>query len=477
MKPRQPPRTSVRGRCQFQQVRRKPGRCERTLRSGPPLTHQAEVFSYERRSSMAVEALRCKECGASYPLEARYVCEQCFGPLEVAYDYSRPRRRRGASGKIQAGPQRHLALRRLPAASTSGPRDRARARADAAGPRRPARRAPRPGRGLGQERRRQPDPLVQGPRRRGRAREGAASSASRRSPAPRPATSPTPSPPTPPPPGSTPTSSSPPTSRSRSSSPPASTARNLVGVRGNYDDVNRLCTELSPSAPWAFVNVNLRPYYAEGSKTLAYEIVEQLGWELPDRVVCPIASGSLFTKIGRGLRGVARARAGRGRAAGLQRRPGRRAARPVATAFADGLGRLQARSSRTRSPRAWRSATRPTAPTRSSWRARTGGAIDAVTDDEIRDGIRLLAETTGIFTETAGGVTTACWRSSPSAARSAPTSGSSLYITGEGLKTLDAVRERVRDARDRADARVVRGRAASRSPSAADKVRGRWQSR
>ena len=76
---------------------------------------------------------------------------------------------------------------------------------------------------------------------------------------------------------------------------------NLVGVRGNYDDVNRLCTQLAETRPWAFVNVNLRPYYAEGSKTLAYETVEQLGWELPDRVVCPIASGSLFTKVGRGF--------------------------------------------------------------------------------------------------------------------------------------------------------------------------------
>src|ERR1700744_5039583 len=76
---------------------------------------------------------------------------------------------------------------------------------------------------------------------------------------------------------------------------------NLVGVRGNYDDVNRLCTQLAETHPWAFVNVNLRPYYAEGSKTLAFETVEQLGWALPDRIVSPIASGSLFTKLGRGF--------------------------------------------------------------------------------------------------------------------------------------------------------------------------------
>ena len=82
----------------------------------------------------------------------------------------------------------------------------------------------------------------------------------------------------------------------------------MVGVKGNYDDVNRLCTELSGEYDsWAFVNVNVRPYYAEGSKTLAYEIAEQLGWELPDRVVAPVASGSLYTKVARGLRGVDRA--------------------------------------------------------------------------------------------------------------------------------------------------------------------------
>jgi threonine synthase len=104
----------------------------------------------------------------------------------------------------------------------------------------------------------------------------------------------------------------------------------LVGVKGNYDDVNRLCTELAQTRPWAFVNVNLRPYYAEGSKTLAYETIEQLGWELPDRIVCPIASGSLFTKLGRGLhqarpgdQRVARVGPGRGGAAEVLRGTGR----------------------------------------------------------------------------------------------------------------------------------------------------------
>ena len=116
---------------------------------------------------------------------------------------------------------------------------------------------------------------------------------------------------------------------------------NLVGVRGNYDDVNRLCTQLAETRPWAFVNVNLRPYYAEGSKTLAYETAEQLGWELPDRVVCPIASGSLFTKIGRGFQEWIDLGLVEGRAAGLQRRPGA-GLQPGGDRLRRGLGRLQA---------------------------------------------------------------------------------------------------------------------------------------
>ena len=149
----------------------------------------------------------------------------------------------------------------------------------------------------------------------------------------------------------------------------------------------------------------MRPYYAEGSKTLAFEIVEQLGWEAPDRIVGPIASGSLFTKVARGFEEFIEA----GLLAGaVPTMNGAQAegCSPVAQAYAAGRTSA-ARSSRTRSPSRWRSATRPTARTRSSSRKQTGGAIERVTDDEIRAGVRLLAETTGIFTETAGGVTTA----------------------------------------------------------------------
>ena len=120
---------------------------------------------------------------------------------------------------------------------------------------------------------------------------------------------------------------------------------NLVGVRGNYDDVNRLCTQLAETRPWAFVNVNLRPYYAEGSKTLAYETAEQLGWKLPDRVVCPIASGSLFTQDRPWLPGVARPGAPQRRPAHLQRRPGE-GVQPGRDGVRRRLGDLQAAEAR-----------------------------------------------------------------------------------------------------------------------------------
>ncbi len=213
----------------------------------------------------------------------------------------------------------------------------------------------------------------------------------------------------------------------------------LVGVRGTYDDVNRLCTELSQSRPWAFVNVNLRPYYSEGSKTLAYETIEQLGWELPDRIVCPVASGSLFTKINRGIgewldlglvQGEMPTFSG-AQAAGCS---------PVATAFQEGheVCRPQKPDTIAKSL----AIGNPADGIYALEIARdTGGSVDAVTDDEIRAGIKLLAETTGVFTETAGGVTIATLAKLAAAGRIDPTERVVAYITGDGLKTLDATRE------------------------------------
>lgn len=211
---------------------------------------------------------------------------------------------------------------------------------------------------------------------------------------------------------------------------------NLVGVRGNYDAVNRLCTELSQEKPWAFVNVNLRPYYSEGSKTLAYETAEQLGWELPDRVVCPVASGSLFTRIGRGfsewielglVEGEVPVFSG-AQALGCS---------PVATAFEHGEETCTPQKPETIAKSL--AIGNPADGAYALERARsTGGSIDAVNDDEIREGIRLLAETTGIFTETAGGVTVAVLRKLAERGELADGERVVAYITGDGLKTPEA---------------------------------------
>ncbi len=217
---------------------------------------------------------------------------------------------------------------------------------------------------------------------------------------------------------------------------------NLVGVRGNYDDVNRLCTQLAETRPWAFVNVNLRPYYAEGSKTLAYETAEQLGWELPDRVVCPIASGSLFTKVGRGFQEWIDLGLVDG---GLPVFNGAQAlgCSPVATAFAEGwdVCKPQKPDTIAKSLAIGDPADGPYAVEHAR---RTGGGIDSVDDDEIRAAIRLLAETTGIFTETAGGVTIGVLAKLAERGEIGPGERVVVYITGEGLKTLDAARESFR---------------------------------
>jgi len=214
---------------------------------------------------------------------------------------------------------------------------------------------------------------------------------------------------------------------------------NLVAVRGNYDDVNRLCTEISGERDWAFVNVNMRPYYAEGSKTLAYETAEQLDWTLPDRVFVPIASGSLFTKIRRGFQewmdiGLVEGQMpvfNGAQAAGCS---------PVAQAFEQGHDICSpvkpdtiAKSLAIGNP--------ADGPYAIDGARQTGGSIDSVTDDEIREGIKLLAETTGVFTETAGGVTTAVLKKAAERGDIDPDERVVLYITGDGLKTIDAVRD------------------------------------
>jgi threonine synthase len=213
---------------------------------------------------------------------------------------------------------------------------------------------------------------------------------------------------------------------------------NVVAVRGNYDDVNRLCTEISGEHDWAFVNINMRPYYAEGSKTLAFETVEQLGFELPDRVIAPIASGSLFTKIARGFEewlenGLVEGELpvfNGAQATGCS---------PVASAFEAGRDicwpvkpNTIAKSLAIGNP--------ADGPYALDLARRTSGSIDSVSDEEIRDGIKLLARTTGIFTETAGGVTVAVLSKLAQRGDIDPAERVVVYITGEGLKTLDCAR-------------------------------------
>ncbi|MSO42535.1 MAG: threonine synthase [Solirubrobacterales bacterium] len=216
----------------------------------------------------------------------------------------------------------------------------------------------------------------------------------------------------------------------------------LVGVRGNYDDVNRLCTELAQERPWAFVNVNLRPYYAEGSKTLAYETIEQLGWELPDRIVAPIASGSMFTKLGRGISEWLQLGLVSGE---LPTFCGAQAdgCSPVATAFADGSSVCKPQKPDTIA-KSLAIGDPADGPYALDLARSTGGSIDSVSDDEITAGIKLLAETTGIFTETAGGVTVGVLAKLAERGAIGGDERVVVYITGEGLKTLDAARDSFR---------------------------------
>ena len=385
---------------------------------------------------MSVISLTCKECGTTYPLEALYVCDRCFGPLEAAYDWSGFDAAE-AKRKIQAGPQSiwrytdFLPLDERPA-DTLQPGLTPLLRAD--------RLAERLGLGEVWIKNDAANPTHSFKDRvvgvaLAKARElgfetiACASTGN----------------------------------LANAVSAHAAAAgldsyvfvpadleeqkllatdvygTHLVGVKGSYDDVNRLCTQLADEHPWAFVNVNLRPFYAEGSKTIAYETVEQLGWEVPDRIVCPIASGSLFTKIARGFRewidlGLVEGEVPTFNGAQAN------GCNPVATAFAEG-----------------RDVCRPQRPDTIAKSLaigdpadgvyalelvkQTGGSVESVSDDEIRAGIRLLAETTGVFTETAGGVTTAVLRKLAEAGAIGPDERVVVGITGEGLKTLDAVRD------------------------------------
>jgi threonine synthase len=382
-----------------------------------------------------VQALQCKECRETYPLDARYACERCFGPLEVAYDLgvldpAETRRR------IQAGPPSiwryadFLPFERPPAPGLPvglTPLQRAPRLAERLGVRevwvkndtanpthsfkdRVVAVALAKARELGYE-------VVACASTGNLAGAVAAHAAAA---------------------GLRSYVFIPADLEEQKVLATGVYGTRLVAVRGTYDDVNRLCTQLAGERDWAFVNVNVRPYYAEGSKTIGYEIAEQLAFELPDRVVAPIASGSLFTKIARGfeewldvglIEGELPVFNG-AQAAGCS---------PVAQAFEAGRNICQPVK-----PDTIAKSLAIGDPADGSYALdlarRSGGAVDAVTDDEIRAGIRLLAETTGIFTETAGGVTTAALSKLAERGDLDPTERVVAVITGDGLKTLDAVR-------------------------------------
>lgn len=213
----------------------------------------------------------------------------------------------------------------------------------------------------------------------------------------------------------------------------------LVAVDGTYDQVNRLCSELADNDDyrWAFVNINMRPYYAEGSKTLGYEVAEQLGWRAPDHCVVPIASGSLFVKIRKGLNEFAKA--------GLIDEPQTRMSgaqatgcSPVATAWAEGS--MNFRPQRPDTIAKSLAIGNPADGYYSLVQLKdTNGACASVSDDEIVAGMKLLAETEGIFAETAGGVTVASVKQLAAAGRIDPDELVVAFITGAGFKTAEAV--------------------------------------
>ncbi len=211
----------------------------------------------------------------------------------------------------------------------------------------------------------------------------------------------------------------------------------VMAVKGNYDQVNRLCSEVANTHGWGFVNINLRPYYSEGSKTLGYEVAEQLGWQLPDHIVAPLASGSLFTKIYKGFNefvncGLVDAKPVRFSGAQAE------GCSPIATAFKEGRDFIApvkpdtiAKSIAIGNPADGVYAVEIA--------RKTNGNIESVNDAEIIEGIKLLAETEGVFTETAGGTTIAVLKKLVEAGKINPDETTVVYITGNGLKTQEAV--------------------------------------
>ena len=215
----------------------------------------------------------------------------------------------------------------------------------------------------------------------------------------------------------------------------------VVSIRGHYDEVNRLCAEIAGKYGWAFVNVNMRPYYAEGSKSMAYEVTEQLGWKLPQHTVVPMASGSLLTKLHKGYQELIKlglAKDTKPTVHGAQAT----GCSPISAAYKQGMDFFKpvkpdtiAKSLAIGTPADGFYALKVM--------KETGGASDDVTDDEIREAMSALAECEGIFTETAGGVTVGVAKKLVASGKIPAEDSVVLCVTGNGLKTLDAVQGHV----------------------------------
>lgn len=387
-----------------------------------------------------VEGLRCRECGRTYPAEARHVCDFCFGPLEVAYDYA-AMAKVVTRASIEAGPPSIWRYADLLPVSSNLP-------VDLSAGFTPLIKADRLGQELGlrelylKDDTRNPtgsfkDRVVSVAL--SKARElgfKVAACAST---------------------GNLANSVAAHAARAGMASfifIPSDLEQSkiamtwvfdgkIVAIDGSYDDVNRLCAELASDRPdWAFVNVNVRPYYAEGSRTLAFEVAEQLGWRAPDHVVVPIGSGSQLTKIHKGF-GELETLGLIGDASVTINGAQPEGCSPVATAFAEGADSIRpvkpntiAKSLAIGNPA-------------DGWYAlqiirETGGSVEAVSNVEIVDGIRLLARTEGIFAETAGGVTVATLARLAAQGKFKSDETVVAYITGSGLKTIDALGDGVR---------------------------------
>jgi threonine synthase len=386
-------------------------------------------------SAATFTALKCKECGEEYELKATHVCEFCFGPLEVTYDYNKLSQT-VTHETIQAGPNSIWRYRPFLPVETDTPIDVGTGMT-------PLVQANRLGRRLGLKKLFIKNDAVNMPTLSfkdrvvsvalTRARELGFSTVSCAS-----------------------------TGNLANSTaaiaahagldccvfiPADLEAGKILGtliygptvmaVQGNYDQVNRLCCEVANSHGWGFVNINLRPYYSEGSKTLGYEVAEQLGWQLPDHIVAPLASGSLFSKIYKGFQefikvGLVEDKAVRFSGAQAE------GCSPIAQAFREGRDFVTpvkpntiAKSIAIGNPADGVYAV--------DIARKTNGNIESVTDAEIIDGIKLLAETEGIFTETAGGTTIAVLKKLVEAGKIDPEETTVTYITGNGLKTQEAV--------------------------------------